>query len=242
VIKLRSFTAGLFGALACIASAHAADPAGTWAPPPAYVAPRYTELMSGWYLRLDGGYGWNKVKSVDSIAPVVRADYASAPDVTVGFGYKFQWIRFDLTFDRGFPSRFDGFTGLSVAQPQYKAKIGWMTALGNAYIDLGTWWGFTPYVGGGIGATRLDSKKYTDSSLIFSAHGSPESQSTNFSWAAMAGVSFQLAPNWAIDVGVRHLELGKISNTTGSGTPLDYATFKYISTDEVRLGVRFLFD
>ena len=63
--RVRAFIVGLLGAFAFVASAHAADPAGTWrrSPPPEpdydRPAPKYQELLSGWYLRADIGYRWN---------------------------------------------------------------------------------------------------------------------------------------------------------------------------------------
>ena len=69
-----------------------------------------------------------------------------------------------------------------------------------------------------------------------------QGQTTNFSWAGMAGVAFQVTPQWVVDVGYRYLDLGKVSNTTGSGLPTDLTTFKNVTTQEVRIGVRFLID
>ncbi len=235
--RFRSLIAGLVGALACVTSTHAADMPGTWTPPPSAV-PRFTELMSGWYLRLDAGYSWNKVGSVGSPTPVTSAQYRNALEAGAGFGYKYQWMRFDLTLDRGFPSSFNATTAAPGVQPQYTAKLGWLAALGNAYVDFGTWWGFTPYVGAGIGVARLHSAQYVDNGLPPHAV-SPQSQMTNFSWAVMGGVAFQVAPSWMIDVGYRRLDLGKVFNTTGFG---DSIVINNVTTQQVRVGVRFLFD
>jgi opacity protein-like surface antigen len=240
-MKLRAIAASFLWALTAVASAQAADMPGGWAPPPIMV-PRFSELTSGWYIRLDAGYNWNKVGSVQSGIPVTGVTYQSSPDGTFGFGYKYQWIRFDLTVDRGFPSAVQA-TTTTVHQPQYSAKLSWTTVLGNAYIDMGTWWGFTPYIGAGVGATRLHSSDYSDTTMF---GGNPnaltQSQTTNVSWAGMAGVAFQITPQWMVDVGYRYLDLGKVSNTTGSGLPTDYANFRNVSNQEVRIGIRFLID
>jgi opacity protein-like surface antigen len=108
---------------------------------------------------------------------------------------------------------------------------------------MGTWWGFTPYVGAGVGATRLHSADYSDNGLFQpNPNALTQGQSTNFSWAGMAGVAFQITPQWMVDVGYRYLELGKVSNTSGTGVPVDFANFRNITTQQVRVGIRFLID
>ena len=58
----------------------------------------------------------------------------------------------------------------------------------------------------------------------------------------MAGVAYQVTPNWLIDVGYRHLELGDVPSSDGAGTRTNAAVFKSQSANEARIGVRFLFD
>ncbi len=41
--------------------------------------------------------------------------------------------------------------------PYVTAHLNRTTPMFNAYIDLGNWWGFTPYVGAGIGISYLQS-------------------------------------------------------------------------------------
>ena len=41
--------------------------------------------------------------------------------------------------------------------PYITAHLSRTTPMFNAYLDLGNWWGFTPYVGAGIGCSYLQS-------------------------------------------------------------------------------------
>ena len=41
--------------------------------------------------------------------------------------------------------------------PYVTAHLSRTTPMFNAYLDLGNWWGFTPYVGAGIGFSYLQS-------------------------------------------------------------------------------------
>ena len=66
----------------------------------------------------------------------------------------------------------------------------------------------------------------------------------NFAWAWMAGLSYQVMPNWLIDVGYRYLDLGDAISRGGSpgGASFNETIWKDLSAQEVRFGVRFLFD
>jgi opacity protein-like surface antigen len=244
---VRALIVGCMGALAFVASAHAADPAGSWRrlPPESDFetpTPKYKELLSGWYLRGDIGYRWNG--GGPSASNVTHERYSSSYDGTVGFGYKYQWFRADVTYDRAGPSRVRATTNVATAQPQYSAKIDAETVLVNGYVDFGTWSGFTPYVGGGVGAARLKSSNYVDTSDPSPSTNGVMGQGThqNFGWAAMAGVAYQVAPNWLIDVGYRYLALGNVPSSSGAGTQTNAVVFKSEHTNEARIGVRYLFD
>lgn len=245
--RVRAIIVGCIGALAFVASAHAADPAGSWrrAPPPEpepEMPTPYKELQSGWYLRGDVSYSW--INGGPSSANVTSERYSNSYDGSVGFGYKYRWFRADLIYDRGAPSRVRAITNVATGQPQFTAKINSNTVLANGYIDFGTWGGFTPYAGGGVGAARLRSLNYVDTADSPPANANVAGQGThqNFAWAAMAGVAYQVAPSWLIDVGFRHLVLGNVPSSGGAGTQTNAVVFRNLSTNEARIGVRYLFD
>jgi opacity protein-like surface antigen len=103
--------------------------------------------------------------------------------------------------------------------------------LANGYLDLGTWDGFTPYIGAGAGVTwsRIQqSDNFTLNGLPcqatcgFITNGGnvvtfadfDRSQSNNtyrFAWAAMAGVAIAMTDHAQLDVGYRFLDLGSIT-------------------------------
>ena len=150
------------------------------------------------------------------------------------------WFRADVTIDRGWRTSYSGTTAAAGAtQPQYTAKIDALSILVNGYIDFGSWSGFTPYVGAGVGMTRLKSTQYRDSAFVGAA--GPEGEAQNFSWAWMAGVAYQIQPNWVIDMSFRHLDMGDVPRTTGTN-PTVGGMFKNVTAQEARIGIRFLFD
>jgi opacity protein-like surface antigen len=194
---VRAIVIGCMGAFAFVASAHAASPR-SWrrpAPEPEYERPdpRYRELMSGWYLRCDIGYRW--YGGGPSAAPITDEKFSGAVAGTLGFGLKYHWFRADLTYDRGTATNASATTSVAATQPQYTAKISSQSVLTNAYIDFGTWAGFTPYVGAGVGMSWLKSVNYLDTMVAPPPNGAIEAgKSRNFSWAAMAGVAYKVAP------------------------------------------------
>ena len=58
----------------------------------------------------------------------------------------------------------------------------------------------------------------------------------------MGGVAYQINARWLVDVGYRYLDMGDLPTSTGTNDPLDHATWKRLSTQEVRIGLRFLLD
>jgi opacity protein-like surface antigen len=242
VRRVAAIVGGFLGALASVAGAQAADPPRSRPYEEVVPASPFRELASGWYLRADVGYRW--YNGGPSVSSSTGESYSDGFNGTVGFGFKYHWFRADLTYDRGTPTRISINTSAPVGQPQIGAKVRPETVLANAYLDLGSWWGFTPYVGAGAGVARLESKNYSDTAVLQPAGGWARGRSHNFAWAAMGGVAFQLSPRWMIDVGYRYLSLGDAASTDETvptaGSPTPY--FKGITAHETRIGVRFLLD
>jgi opacity protein-like surface antigen len=243
MINVRAIFLGLACAAALGAAAHAADMPDNWNPGP-YVrpAPRSFELLSGWYVRGDAGFRLNHISSLEAPVPVSKPKYPDSLGLTFGAGYKYQWFRADATLDYGSQVRMNANSSLaSAVQPQYSVKLETISALANAYIDLGSWWGFTPYVGAGAGVSYLKGSDYVDTTLPTVVVKNSNSR-TNFSWAAMAGVSYRINARFTVDLGYRHLDLGALPTTTGTNLSTDRTRWRGLSTDEVRLGLRFMLD
>lgn len=244
--RIKCLAAGLLGAFAIVANAHAADPAGSWPPPPQVSyerPPQFRELLSGWYVRADFGYRFNKFRSFEPVGtPVISQKYSDAFAGSLGAGFKYHWFRTDVTVDRSIRSNFSGTTAAATGQPQYTAKITPLTGLANVYADLGTWSGFTPYIGAGAGVTQIRSELFYNTALPTGAGGI--GQSLNFSWAAMAGIAVKVAPNWVIDVGFRHLDMGSVKTNIvlPAATIPDVARFDRLTAQEIRVGFRLLLD
>jgi opacity protein-like surface antigen len=243
---MRSFwkTVPTFGAFALVFgnAANAAD-MGRYPPPEPPLlqsAPLLVdEFSSGWYLRGDVGYRWNDVDSVanNNPPPGVRGnDLDTSWLVGAGVGYKWEWFRTDFTLDYGTKSEFSADSNRRAND--FTAKIDSVTGLVNVYGDLGTWYGFTPYVGVGVGFAHLQAADFRVAS-----DGGASGDSTaswNFAWAYMAGISYRVTGNYHVDLGYRHINMGDAS--TGRDRFGNRLNFNKVSSDEVRLGFRYVLD
>ncbi|MBI1202982.1 MAG: outer membrane beta-barrel protein [Rhodopseudomonas sp.] len=212
-----------------------------WMPPPTYDRrPQEVEFSSGWYLRGDAGYrlqGIGESSSLDttSVPTPSGPKLDNAAVFGVGFGIKQSWLRLDVTGDYGWRGKYSAdVTGGGTMS----GKVESFTVLGNAYADLGTWYGFTPYIGAGIGGTNLTFTSYEYGAAVAPMDTTAVPvQRWNFAWAAMAGVSYNVAHNVLFDLGYRHVDLGDIS-----GGPSSNLSVKKLTGDEVRIGIRYLID
>ena len=197
--------------------------------------PVVEEFVSGWYLRGDLGYRFQRFqKASTAIGPdPTNNKFDNAAIGGVGAGYKEKWLRADITADYGWRGNYSGTVPGGLG---YHSKFDAYTVLGNVYFDLGTWAGITPYIGAGAGGAYLTMSSFTTAPVSVPAI-QPNSR-WNFAWAVMAGASYHLNYNWLVDVGYRHVDLG---NAVG-GPPANRLTLKNISGDEIRVGLRYILD
>ncbi len=220
-------------ALLASSVAQAADPAF---PPPLITQPLYaTEFMSGIYVRGDVGYRmFDSTSGAIAGVPFSSASYSSGTAFDLGFGFKAKWFRGDITASYGLRPHFFGAT--AVASPDVQARITAITTLFNGYFDLGTWKGFTPYVGAGIGFSWMRPNQFTAASVAVTT-STPGTW--DIAWAAHAGVSFALSRNWGVDASYRFLHLGAPQTfLNGIGT-IDYGN---MNAHDVRIGLRYTLD
>ncbi|MGZ5896360.1 MAG: outer membrane protein, partial [Xanthobacteraceae bacterium] len=191
------------------------------------------EFFSAWYLRLDGGYRFNGITSGDAFgSSFFNNVLKNSGSIGGGVGYKYGWFRADFTGDYG--TRPD-FLGDTVSGQHVTAKLTNATMLLNGYIDMGSWWGATPYIGGGIGYSYLQPANFTVTppvqALAADSRWVP-------SWALMAGVSYAVSPILLLDASYRYLDIGESRSLIGlTGTEVKFGNW---TAQEVRIGLRYL--
>ncbi len=207
-------------------------------PPPTYRPPAVEKLTGGWYLRGDLGYAFGELQGAQSASPFPDPSVNSLGNGFVGgfgAGYKSKWLRTDVTIDYTSPLKYTG----TVATPDdTSAKVEAVTALFNGYIDLGTWYHVTPYIGAGAGVSEVHTFDYSSTAAPPFTPGLSSNQ-WQFTWALMGGIAYAISPNLTFDLGYRYVNFGDVhtaSNSTGE------MTLKNVYAHEVRVGIRWSFD
>ncbi|WP_439544378.1 outer membrane protein [Hyphomicrobium sp.] len=150
-----------------------------------------------------------------------------------GFGIGVEhsrWLRFDVTGEYRGKQLFlaqDSYNHGPCGTPgncgtnEYTADLESWLGLVNAYIDLGTFRGITPYVGGGIGIAGIDVQGFKDVNVPNNSvyYGDKDNYSTNFAWALYAGLSYDVTPQLTLDFAYRYTDLGSVE--TGRASAYD---------------------
>lgn len=211
--------------------------------PDALPPPEFT-FGTGWYLRGD-------LAASDDIKPDVLGTLGSTGrrdwnySFGGGAGYKFNdYFRADLTGDYLGPQKTIETLSTGDATLSLKSNLRRFDALANAYVDLGTWAGFTPYVGAGVGfaGIRLDGS-YDYAAPAFGAYSHTKfAGKTNYdlAWAAMAGVSYNVSQNLIVDIGYRYLDLGTYEVPRYTAAPFNVGNKTDLTSHQIRAGVRYM--
>lgn len=251
------------------AAADIQEPMVVEAPEPAPIYTQAPAEVGGWYIRGDVGYHQSKVRDIDYLIAVpgppvgivsgtLRGKLDGGFGVGGGVGYQVnQNFRVDLTADHWFKTDFKGSSagfydadgpGGPILPVGYttsdRTSVSTWLLLANAYVDLGTWHGITPYVGAGIGGAYIKWDKLRNTPSITPP---PEvvhegAGSWRFAAAVMAGASYCLTKNVKLDAGYRfsHIKGGKMFQYAAGGNngPGFDGGF---NTHEVRAGLRYQF-
>jgi opacity protein-like surface antigen len=266
--RLKLSALAVVASFAIVNSAHAADmPAPVLAP---------AMDFSGWYLRGDIGF------SNQNVGNLFNANYAgftsvsnidkgfdAAPLFGLGIGYTVNnWLRFDVTGEYRGAANFHGLdvgaipSGACVgvapcfAADRYTGSKSEWTFMFNGYVDLGTWWNITPFVGAGVGFSRNtisnfgDISACLDSSSCIGSGGSDafggSASKWNFAWALHAGLAYQVYRNVTLELSYRYIDLGNAQSGDlvafdGTNNFYNPMEFHHLTSQDVRLGVRFNF-
>jgi opacity protein-like surface antigen len=266
-----SFKTLLFASVAFAAafapSANAADilePAVVELPEPApMVEPAH---KGGWYLRGDVGYTVNGDVDVDydvfgGTPPgsfstgLLSGELRNGYSIGAGVGYDTgNHLRLDLTADYFSKANYSGNSSCIIPPATVPTvcsndsmSMTALSLLANAYVDLGNFNGFTPYVGAGIGGTHVKWSELNNvctpaaiAAGLCTSDTHPGESGFRFTYAAMAGVSYDVSDCVAIDAGYRYrkIEGGKTFGIASTGAP-GAGHDRGLSSHDFRLGARY---
>jgi opacity protein-like surface antigen len=260
-LEYLAMKTSLIAVAAVLLAGTAAYSADMYQPEPAPIEAPEVEVAeaSGWYLRGDAGYSFNKLRGAEffqgSNADLVDFDDTDLKNsFTLGAGVGYQvnnYLRTDLTFDYMFKSDFDGSTsgscGVSTACTSSDvAAMRAYTLMANAYVDIGSYGMVTPYVGAGIGGSYVKWDNLRNTSCADDGSGCDPTVehggdgSWRFAYQLMAGASIDVTCNVKADVGYRfrHTLGGDMFGYNSNGGP---GYDKGFYSHEAHVGARYLF-
>ncbi len=252
-------------------AAFAADMAvPPYQPPMAYAPQPVPQPASGWYLRGDVGVGVQSFNSFDHTQSnaafvwpaswtIVQKDIQDTSIFGVGVGYELNnWLRFDVTGEYRTKAAFKATgsylencglgtgTCFDVNTGNHSSTV----VMANAYLDLGTWWCLTPYIGAGVGGAFNRLSDVQDLGIISNGtvgfgYTASDSSQWALAWNAQAGLTYNVSNSLKVDMNVRYLHLGSPSTSevfcqnTPSCPGASY-TLTNMNSVDFRLGLRWM--
>ncbi len=231
--------------------------AADYSPPPQ----RVIEEFSAWYLRGDIGFTNQQVGSLSNALDAgnsvrdVGFGFDASPLFGLGVGYYFNdWLRADVTGEYRSKANFHGTqvvtSGGGTITDEYTAsKSEWLFLL-NAYVDLGTWYNITPFVGAGVGTARNTIYSFQDVCTVCAgggvAFGDTHSK-WNLAWALHAGLAYKVSKNLTVELAYRYVDLGNAESGDlytylGANNIVNPMQFNHLTSHDVKLGLRFNLD
>ena len=242
----------MLSALAAIAvlaasAAHAADYSPPPPQPPPYIPPPPpADCCSSWYLRGFVGAGMNSNYKLDyttvTDATLQHNDQSDTFFVGGGIGYEVNnWLRFDATAEYRARSRVYAFVtyppdGLDEYQGYLKSWI----FLANAFVDLGTWDCWTPFVGVGVGGAYNTLRDFSDVNPNGGFGFGRNPSEWHLAYVLYAGVGYNVSKNFKIDFTYRYLNYGSITDTIDCNVTCTHDTFKFdkLYSNDFMIGLR----
>lgn len=230
-------------------------------PPPVYMPPPVEEFASGWYLRGDIGVTNQQIKDLTNVQDVnnsvtnVGLGFDSSALFGLGIGYYVNdWFRVDLTGEYRSKANFHGTqvitSGSGTITDEYTGSKSELLFLLNGYVDLGTWSGFTPFVGAGVGMSRNTIHSFQDVCTVCPGGGvafGDTASKWNFAWALHAGVGYKVTKNFTIEFAYRYVNLGDAESGDlytylGGNAINNPMQFENLTSHDFKLGLRVNFD
>jgi opacity protein-like surface antigen len=229
---------------------------------------------SGWYLRGDVGVSVQRFQDFDHFQTnpnfvwpaswqIVQKGTDDAAFVDFGVGYQVNnWLRFDVTGEHRTSAKFKvigsfnefcpgGATCFDEFDGSHSAEV----LLLNAYLDLGTWWCLTPFIGASVGGAWNSVTTVSDLGIenIFApgfGFSSADASSWNLAWSAQAGIAYNVSSNLKLEMAFRYLNLGSVKTPVvncsslgcvNTGGPAAFYTLTNFDSLDFKLGMRWMF-
>ena len=192
-----------------------------------------------------------------------QKDIADAGFVGFGIGYAWNnWLRFDVTGEYRMKEAFKvigSYTEFCAGGGRcfdvYEGQHSNWLVLANAYVDLGTWWCLTPFVGAGVGASYHKFTGLTDVGYLrcwrAPASDTPRLIPRSGAWPGRSTPALPTTSpttsrsNWPIATSTsvrstRRSSTARRSGCAGTGGPRASYSFTNYYTQDIKIGMRWM--
>lgn len=204
-------------------------------------AERYWRLELGWSEAGDADFKDNDFFAAGNILadpsftqPGILNEIDGSYTVGASVGYRFtSALRGDATLAyRGSYNLND-----STFEADYHADITSTTLMVNGYYDF-TAGGVRPYIGAGIGRARNETETLTQDFRLGFSNTFSGATKNDTAVALTAGVGIPY-PDWMLDIGYRHIDLGKFGTGTTAALGITSGHTGELTAHELTIGGRF---
>jgi OOP family OmpA-OmpF porin len=188
--------------------------------------------QDGPYVSVKGGWTGTDNHSYNTGAGRASTKLDNGQIMSGAVGYKYGVMRYEV---EGIHQASDVKSHTIAGTPRggSDGKTQTDAAMANAYVDLGTYIGLKPYVGAGLGYSRVKYKNYSSSST-----GPFLNDSDNaMAYQGMAGVSYDITPKWSATAEYRYLGTNDAEVTTAGGGQTKIGN----DSNNVLVGLRYTF-
>jgi opacity protein-like surface antigen len=234
-------------------AAHGADYSQPMPQQPMMYQQPAPEFAEGWYLRGYVGVGMTNTFKLDFLEnPAHKTNFvfdqhSNSDTFFVGgaVGYEWNnWLRFDFSAEYRARTQVNArgvFNPVTGEGDAFQGYIKSWVFLANAFVDLGTWNCFTPFVGAGIGAAHNQLVDFVDMGIGVTGAGfGRNSAEWHPAWALYAGVGYNVSKTLKVDLTYRYLNYGSITDTVDciGGCIADSYKFSNLSSHDIMLSLR----
>jgi opacity protein-like surface antigen len=164
------------------------------------------------YIRAEGGWNYTDDNSYGTSVGQVNTKYDSGYMAGGAVGMQTGPMRYEVEAFQN-KAKVKSLSAAGIAQPGANGSMQLGAVMGNVYYDFGSH-NLKPYIGGGVGMGRLKADNQRSSFTTYA-----DDSDTVLAYQGMAGVKYDLTPNWAVNGEYRYIGTndGDIS-TLGGGT------------------------
>jgi opacity protein-like surface antigen len=216
------------------------------------------------YIRGDVGYAWSRdpdvkwtVTDPDPASPTfgqfvtdsvtnVNIGNAWLVEGGVGCGSGTRGLRGEIMLGYHGKRSIEGTPGPWTVPPAVDplhTSVRTTTLMFNGYYDLGSYRGFVPYLGAGVGLAynQTGSVSFTGNPALVNVIEGADRWA--LAWSLMAGVGYQITDRMTVDFGYRYLDMGKAESGTidSAGFTNPRVRIDDLAAHEFKVGIRYSF-